>query len=366
MNSVYLDHAACELPCYEAQLFVRDSFNLSYNPSSVYEKGVNNRQVIESVREKIARKINCDPEEIYFTSGATESNAWAVDGFLKANPAARAISTTIEHSSIDANPSVEKLITVDKNGFLDFDNLENLAMHYPEDNVLWIVQHGNNVIGSIQDLYKFKEIIPTGFLFVDAAQTFGKMIIDVKKMKIDMLSASARKIGGIGGVGFLYISKRVKIAPVLYGSQENDLRGGTYNELGIGAFGAALDMLDPKDQLVIKNRRNFLIDELKKIKGVSLIGTRADRLPGIVLINIADVDLTSNDLVGLLDLQGFMVSADSACHAGSLRFSHVLQAIGHTRETAKTVIRISIGIENTVEDLQRFVKTLRAIINLNR
>lgn len=365
MSKINLDHAACELPTYEVQKFVRDAMDLSFNPSSVYERGVRNRQIIESVREKIAEMIHCEPEEIYFTSGATEANSWAIDGFLKTHPEAKVFTTTIEHSSIDDNPHVEKVISVDSDGYIDTDNLQNTYDNiFDEDNTLWVIGHANNVIGSIQDLQRFRSIVRKGFLMVDAAQTFGKLPIDVKKMRIDMLSASARKIGGIGGVGFLYINKKLNIGPILYGAQENGLRGGTYNDLAIGAFGVALDELNRSHQTVIKSRRNFLMDELQKIRQVKIIGKRADRLPGVVLFKIEGLDVNSLELVGLFDNAGFMVSTDSACHAGSSVFSHVLTGIGETPETAKTVIRVSLGLENSVQDIQSFIKYLRSFIKL--
>lgn len=368
MNSrVYLDHAAAELPIYEVQQYVRDAMDLAYNPSAMYETGVRNRQIIDHVREQIAREIHCNPDEIYFTSGCTEANAWAIDGFKKSHPDSQIISTTIEHSSIDDNPVIEKLITVNKDGYVDLNNLQEVYENvWDPESTLWVVQHANNVIGSIQNLKQIRSILKEGYLFVDAAQTFGKLPIDVKAMKIDMLSASARKIGGMAGVGFLYISSECEISPLLYGAQENHMRGGTYNEIGIGTFGVALDELDRKENLVIKSRRNFLIDELLKIKGVSLIGTRSDRLPGTILIRIEGSELGSQALVGILDTHGFMVSTDSACHAGEAVFSHVLEAIGYTPETAKTVLRISIGKENSVEQLQNFVKCLRGILNMFR
>lgn len=365
MKRINLDHAACELPNYEVQQFVKDAMDLAFNPSAIYENGVRNRQIIDNVREKIAKMINCDPEEIYFTSGCSESNSWAIDGFLKVHHESPVISTTIEHASIHENPKVRKEIEVDSSGYIDLEKLKTLYENNFEYNkTLWVIHHGNNVTGAVQNIDAVRKILKKGYLFVDAAQTFGKLPIDVKKSKIDMLSASARKIGGISGAGFLYISKRLVICPIIHGTQEEYLRGGTYNDLAIGAFGVAIDTLDRKHQIVIKNRRNFLIDELQKIRNVKLIGQRSDRLPGVVLFKINGVDLNSSELVGLFDNVGFMVSTDSACHAGSPEFSHVLKGIGETPESARTVLRVSLGLENSVQDIQSFIKYLRSFIKL--
>lgn len=363
--SVYFDNAACELPIFEVKQYVKDNLDLSYNASAIYEHGVFNRQVIENVREQIAKKINCDPEEIYFTSGATEANCLAINGYLQAHPASPILSTTIEHSSINDNPYVQKRITVDRNGFVDIKNLKNIYdTELLSKSTLYVIQHGNNEIGCIQDLHRIRQVIPEGVLFVDAAQTFGKVEIDVKKLKIDMLSASARKIGGIGATGFLYVRKGIKLKPQNYGAQENGLRGGTYFDLGIGAFGVALDECSSRKNTIISSKRTFLLDQLSDIKNVKLIGTRANRLPGIVLIKIEGISLGSQELVGLLDVEGFEVSSGSACHAGSSKFSHVLEAIGETPETAPCVIRISLGVENSVQEIQEFIKVLRRIIRM--
>ena len=363
--SVYFDNAACELPIFEVKQYVKDNLDLSYNASAIYGHGVFNREVIENVRKQIAKKINCDPEEIYFTSGATEANCLAINGYLQAHPNTDVISTTIEHSSINDNPYVQKRIKVDRNGFVDIQYLKNLCDKelYTND-TLFVVQHGNNEIGCVQDLYRIRKAIPEGVLFVDAAQTFGKVEIDVKKLNIDMLSASARKIGGLGATGFLYVRKGIKLNPQNYGAQENGLRGGTYFDLGIGAFGVALEECSPRKNTIISSKRTFLLDQLSEIKNVKLIGTRSNRLPGIVLIKINGISLGSQELVGLLDSKGFEVSSGSACHAGTSKFSHVLEAIGETPETAPCVIRISLGVENSVQEIQEFIKVLRSTIRM--
>lgn len=361
---IYLDHAAAEPIRPEVREYVRSYVDLFYNPSSDYEPANYNYQVIESVRKQIADMINCTPEEIYFTSGCSESNALGIDGYLKANEEAEAICTKIEHSSILENPNVNPFIEVDENGFVDEVSLGELAAKYDNENTLWIIQHANNVIGSIQDIEALRSIVSDGVLMVDAAQTFGKIPIDVELLGIDILTASAGKIGSIRGTGFIYIRKGVEVSPIIYGTQESKLRGGTYFDLGIGAFGAALDAISLTESTSVHLKRNFLIQELLTLKGVHLIGTRDYRLPNNVFIKIDNLDITSTQLVGMLDASGFLVSADSACHAGSPVFSHVLDAIGETPETAKTCIRITLGPENTVQELNDFVAALKGIIRM--
>ena len=361
---IYLDHAAAEPIRPEVREYVRSYMDLFYNPSSDYEPANYNYQVIEAVRRQIAKMINCSPEEIYFTSGCSEANAMAISGFLKAHTGGDAISTQIEHSSIMQHPEVSSLIEVDQDGFVDEICLQKLSEQYDDEDTLWIIQHANNVIGSIQDIESLRSLIPNGTLMVDAAQSFGKIPIDVELLGIDILTASAGKIGSIRGTGFIYIRKGIDVEPIIYGTQESGLRGGTYFDLGIGAFGAAIEAVDFKESTSVHLKRNFLIQELLQIKGVHLVGLREYRLPNNVFIKIDGLSITSTQLVGMLAELGFLVSADSACHAGDPVFSHVLAAIGETPESAKTCIRITLGKENSVQELNDFVAALRSIIRM--
>lgn len=359
--AVYLDYAAAEPVRDEVLNDLRTNAEFYYNPSSVNMLSRMNLTGIEGVRSLIAEKINCDPDEVYFTSGASEANAWAVDGFLKSYENSTVISTNIEHSSILNNPNVKPLIQCDSKGFIHPDAIEATKDSWTE-NTLIVIGHANNEVGSIQDIEKLSKECEGQYLMVDAAQTFNKLDIDVKKMNIDMLSASAGKIGGIRGIGFLYISKRMNIEPIIYGTQENGLRGGTYFDLGIKAFGQALE--HKYDSLGVSLKRNFLLKELNKIIEIELLGTVENRLPNNVLINVRNTTLDSQQIVSLLEEHGFVVSSGSACHAGNPKLSHVLEAMGYTPETAKTVIRITIGEDTDVNDLYDFARVLDSIIDM--
>lgn len=358
---VYLDYASAYPVCKEVSVNLLDDSRMYENASSVCILGRSNLRAIEYTRAKIAEMIHCEPDEVYFTSGASESNSWAIDGYVKNHKDATVISTNIEHSSILNNPNVKPIIKSDKNGFITNKAIEDTRDEWTE-NTLIVIQHANNEVGSIQDIKKLKESCPGCVLLVDAAQTFAKLDINVKEMGIDMLSASAGKVGGIRGVGFLYVNKDIKIKPIIYGTQEKGLRGGTYFDLGIKAFGQALNFVE--NPLTVSLKRDFLLEQLNKIKEVQLIGTVENRLPNNVLIKINDVTIDSQQIVGMLEESGFIVSSGSACHAHEAKLSHVLEALGETLESAKTVVRVTIGEDTDVNDLVDFAECLQKIIEL--
>lgn len=363
---VYMDYAAAEPVCEKAQDYVVQALARFYNPSSAYDPSQYNRLVMENVREKIAKQINCKPEEIIFTSGASESNSLGVDGLLRANPDMIAYSTPIEHASIVDNPHVRPYLDVDSQGFVDLDKLERMVKGSPRKQ-LYVVGHANNVIGTIQDIEKIGSIIgEDGYFFVDAAQTFMKLPIDVQKMNIDLLSVSAGKFGGIRGTGFLYVREGIDLLPLIYGTQEENKRGGTYFDLGIGAMGAAMEQFPSQERTRLL--RDYFLGELLQIPNVELVGPDLahidSRLFNNIYIKINGLSIDSQTLVGLLEEEGFLVSADSACHAGEKIFSHVLKALGETPETASTCCRITIGQDTRVMECIDFINALQRIIDL--
>lgn len=359
-NKVYLDNASTTHPCKNVLENIKEMTELFYNPSSFYELSTYNKYVIEKTREKIAKIINCSQEEIIFTSGASESNSLAIDGFLKANEQFSVVSTNIEHDSIMMNPNITGFIECNKNGFCEPSNFSGY------NNTLFACQLVNNQIGTIQPIIDISEQVHKdgNYLFVDATTGFGHIPIDVEVLGIDMMSFTSHKMGGIVGVGCLYVKKGINIKPIIYGHQEESLRGGTYNALAIKCFGLALDQIDYKNEIVTKSKRNFLIDKLLEIDGVHLNGSREKRLCSNVNIRIDNVSVDSQQLVSLLDMNGFMISAGSACDSGNDAPSHVLKAIGLSDEQAKHSIRITIEHNTSVRDLEDFTDCLKNIIKM--
>ena len=362
-EKVFFDYAASSPLCNSFLSNIQELAQKYYNPSSANENSIELRQEIEECRAKIAKLINCDPEEIYFTSGASESNSWAIDGFIKAHNRDyyRVISTNIEHSSILFNPRINEFIQCDE-----------LGLVYPEQfdgyrNCLFCVGLGNNEIGTISPIQAISEVIHKrgNYLLVDATQSFGKVEIDVKRMKIDMLSASGHKLGALKGIGFLYVNKDVDIHHIIYGAQENGSRGGTYNYLGIASLSMAIDEIDCNKQLRILALRNYLLSKLSDLD-IKINGDVQNRLPNNLNICINNMFIDNQQLIALLDMNGFVVSAGSACSNGSKNPSHVLAAIGLTDDEINRSIRITLGEQNTTAEIDAFVDCLKNIIEMNK
>lgn len=355
-NKVYLDYAATSPLSKSVIKNIREMAEMFYNSSSLYSYASYNKSVVENVRKRIAEFINAEPEEIFFTSGGSESNTLAINGFDDKYPV---VCTNIEHSSVLNNKKIISTIKCDESGFF---NLNSFRRY---ENTLICVMMANNEIGSIQPIKEISDLVHKkgNYLFVDAVQAFGKIPIDVKEMNIDMLSASGHKIGGIKGAGFLYVKKGIALSPIIYGNQENKLRGGTYNELAIKSFGLALDDIDFKNSILITAKRDYLLKELLALNNIHINGTTYQRLCNNINIRIDDINIDSHQIVTLMDSLGFMISSGSACHENSNVPSYVLKAIGLTDEQANKSIRITIGIDTSVDDLDRFVKALKYIIN---
>lgn len=362
-KKVNLDMAATTPLCQSFLENIQEYAERYYNPSSINENSLELKKEIEECREKVAKLINCDPEEVYFTSGASESSSWAIDGFLKAQTRDyyRVIATNIEHSSIMENPNIS--------GFIECDSF---GLVYPEQfkgyrNCLFCINMANNEIGTVQPIERISKVVRQGgnYLLVDATQALGKIGIDVKKMGIDMLSVSAHKIGGLKGVGILYVRKDINISPIIYGHQEQNMRGGTYNYLGIKSLSMAIDEIDSKNLVYMMNLRNYMRASLFGLcPSITENGHGIMRLPNNLNICIHDISIDSQQLVALLDEAGFVVSGGSACNAGTNTPSHVLKAIGLSDDDANHSIRITLGVQTTKEEVDSFIECLVDIINM--
>lgn len=285
---MYLDSAATAKPRKEvleaAMPYLTNSF---YNPSAIYSGGTKVKNAIEDSRKTIADFINADADEIYFTSGSSESNCWAIQGYVFAGmmdiSTTSIVTTKIEHKSImECVDAMERLgnstyycdvtyLDVDKDGFVNMEQLESVFKDSEEPyyDILVSIQLANNECGTIQDIKAISNIVHKygGVLHVDATQAFGQIPIDVKAMGIDMLSASAHKLeGGFKGVGLLYKKKDIEIQPIIYGSQNAGLRGGTENCFGIVGFAKAVELAskEMEDKLALSVKRDYFISELTR------------------------------------------------------------------------------------------------------
>lgn len=371
---IYLDHAATTAVhpdvLKEMLPYFTDKFG---NPSSVYGFAANNKNKLTEARETIAGALGAKPEEIYFTAGGSESDNWALKCTAEAYGVhgGHIITTKIEHHAIlhtckylqNRGYDVTYL-DVDENGLVDLNTLE--AAIRP-DTFLISIMFANNEIGTIEPIKEIGEIAHRhGILFhTDAVQAFGQIPIHVDGMNIDMLSASGHKFNGPKGIGFLYIKKGLKLKSFIHGGQqERGRRAGTENVPGIVGIAKACEIAMAEMEERMKKEtelRDYLIKRiLKEIPYTRLNGHSKKRLPNNVNISFQFVE--GESILIMLDMAGICASSGSACTSGSVDPSHVLLAIGLPQEIAHGSLRLTIGYENTKEEMDTVVDNLKRII----
>jgi cysteine desulfurase len=336
MNKIlYLDNAATTpVDGNVAKKIQKIMINCYGNASSIHQIGRNAEKAMEDARQKIAKFINAEPDEIIFTSGGTESNNLAIRGLALANVNKKHIITSvIEHPAVlETCKSLEKqgykvdYVKVNENGIVDLKEIESKITN---DTLLVSVMHVNNEIGTIQPVEEIGKICKSkGVLFFsDAVQSFGKLKVDVKKMNIDLLSVSGHKINAPKGIGLLYIKKGISIKPILTGGgQERNIRSGTENIAGIVGIASAIE-LKRKEKEVL-NSRNKLIKEILKLPGSRINGTYEKDKRIYNNVNVSFYGIEGESLALMLDNYGICVSTGSACSSHKLEESHVLKAIG--------------------------------------
>ncbi len=347
------------------------------NPSSLYEIGTYAQKAVETAREKIAECINAHPREIYFTSGGSESDNWAIKGMaraLKKKGKNHIITTAFEHHAVLHTCQALKregfeitLLDVHENGIVRADELEKAIK---DTTALVSIMYANNEIGTVQPIEELGAVCKKHnvIFHTDAVQAVGHLPIDVQKQNIDMLSMTAHKLHGPKGCGALYIRKGIR--PQIYidgGSQERGMRAGTENVAGIVGLASALQrsLVDREERnsrmTVLRNR---LIDELLTIEKSRLNGDRNHRLPNN--INMCFEGIEGEALLLRLDLKGICASSGSACTSGSLDPSHVLLALGLPHEIAHGSLRLSLGEDITEEDVDYIAQSVKEVVQTLR
>lgn len=333
------------------------------NPSGAYSIAAESRMAIDSAREKAAHAVNADRNEIFFTSGGSESDNWAILGTALANSGKgrHIVTTKIEHHAVlHSCQYLEKLgfrvtyLDVDPKGTADVEQLKEAVC---SDTILVSVMYANNEVGTIQPIKRMAELCrEKGILFhTDAVQAVGSIPVDVEELGVDMLSMSAHKFYGPKGVGALYIRKGTKIDSYMHGgSQERGRRAGTYNTAGIAGMGKAIELAcgNLSDQHIrLSAFRDRLTEGLLEITGSKLNGAPGlGRLPGNCNVSFDFVD--GELLLAMLDTAGIYASSGSACSAGSTDPSHVLTAMGVSKSMARGSLRITLGSDTSVEDIE--------------
>ena len=374
MNTVYLDNSATTRVDDDVLKAMIPYFAESYgNASSIYKLGRDNRRAIEDAREKVAKILNCEPTEVYFTSGGSESDNMALKGIAHANrkKGNHIITSKIEHPAVlESCKQLEKegfevsYIGVDENGIL---NLEELKREIRPDTILISVMFVNNEIGTIQPIKEIGEIAKEHNIYfhTDAVQAVGTLRIDVKELNIDSLSLSAHKFYGPKGIGALYVKRGIPFENLIIGGhQERSKRAGTENVASIVGLGVAIEKaykdLDKHNEK-IKELRDYFFEEIeKRIPYIKINGDRKRRVPGNANISFRFIE--GEGLLLNLDLKGICASSGSACTSGSLDPSHVLLAIGLPHEIAHGSLRIAIGKYNTKEEIDYTIENLVEIV----
>lgn len=371
---IYLDNAATTKTAPEVVKAMLPYFSEHYgNPSSIYSLGTESKKAVSGVRESIAKSLGAATNEIYFTAGGSEADNWAIKATAEAyaQKGKHIITSAIEHHAVlHTCEYLEKrgfevtYVGVDENGILKLDELEKAIR---PDTILISVMFANNEIGTIQPIKEIVRIAKEhGILFhTDAVQAYGQLPINVDEYQIDMLSASAHKLNGPKGIGFLYIRKGLKTRSFIHGgAQERSRRAGTENVPGIVGLGAASERAFARMEEKTKKEielRDYLIRRIEEeVPYCRLNGDRTRRLPNNVNFSFRFVE--GESLLIMLDMRGICASSGSACTSGSLDPSHVLLAIGLPHEIAHGSLRLTLSEENTKEELDTTVEAIKEIV----
>lgn len=371
---IYMDNAATTNISPEVLDSMMPYLTTQYgNPSSIYSIGRENRKAIENARGQVAKALNCDTNDIFFTSGGSESDNWAIKGvaFANENKGKHIITTSIEHHAVlHTCKYLEKYgfeityLPVKSNGIIDINDLKKAIR---KDTILISIMYANNEIGSIQPIKEIGEIAKENNIYfhTDAVQAIGNIPINLKELNIDLLSLSAHKFHGPKGVGVLYIRKGVKISNMIHGGgQEKNMRAGTENVAGIVGLGKAIELatvdIEKKSKYLITLRERLIKGIMESIPDTILNGDPINRLPGNV--NVCFKYIEGESILLMLDMKGICASSGSACTSGSLNPSHVLLAIGLPHEIAHGSLRLTLSEENTQEEIEYVLETLPPII----
>lgn len=391
---IYLDNAATT-PVDRAVLkammpYFQKKFG---NPFSVHSFGQEAKVAVDNAREEVAKFLGAKPEEVFFTSGATESNNWAVNGILKKMmPSAvlaekkeqsftpHIITTAFEHHCVlNSSLASEKagvklsLIKPKADGVIDE---QDVAKAITDQTVLISVMYVNNEVGTIQPIKEIGEIVKKVkaeravkgnktplYFHTDAVQAANYLDCNVDHLGVDLLTLSAHKIYGPKGIGMLYVRRGTRIAPSQYGGeQESNMRAGTHNVPGIVGMGKAVSLIPKHQKSLVKMRklRDKLVKEIMKIGGTQVNGSLEFRTPNNANFSFRGIE--GESLVISLDMEGIAASTGSACSSASLEPSHVLTSMGISHEIAHASLRLTLGKDTSESDINYVIKKLPPII----
>ena len=376
MKIINFDHLSANPILPEAQEAMIDTIRNNYgNPSSQHRLGDAASTALETARESVAALINCPvPKEIVFTSGGTESINHAIKGvaFAKADKGKHIITSNIEHNAVIRSLKRLKLmdynvtsVSVDKYGMVDPAEVEDAIK---DETILITIMHSNNEIGTIQPIKEISRIAKAHkvLFHTDAVDSVGVIPVDVQDLGVDLLSFASNPYYGPAGVGGLYIKRGTAVWPMFDGGvQENNKRAGTENLIGIVGMGKAAELAKrDMEKRIIHSRKlkdKFLRELPDYLDEYILNGHPENSLPNHISVSVKYIE--GESVVLMLDDEGIAVSTRSACAAGALTASHVLLSIGHEFADAQGTMVITFGMDNTEEDVDRFLPVLRDTVN---
>ncbi|RKI83705.1 cysteine desulfurase [bacterium 1xD42-87] len=363
-KNIYLDNAATTKltdSVKEYLISILDDFG---NPSSLYSLSEKPKQIISNARQSVAKFINANSDDIYFTSGGSASNTLAVKGYFQKNDCTLFYSPIAHKSILKCVESYHNSIPlkVNKEGIIDIHDLEQY-LDVCIDTPFVVIDHANSEIGTIQNIEQIIKIthLYNGIVYLDCTGSIPTIPIDVKKLDVDMLGFSGHKIHALKGCGVLYKKKNIELEPLVYGSQENGLFSGTENILGIASIGKAVELVNYKE--ISSYARDYAWHYIKKnITDTYIIGSEnnENRLPHNLYMCFKGVE--GESLMILLDMNGVQVSTGSACNSNSLTPSTTLSTIGMDNKDIHSCIRMTFSGEETQEELQYVCRTLKQCV----
>lgn len=363
---MYLDNASTTPLLPEVKDYIISILDNYQNPSSLYQSGSHSKQIITKARVNVANFINANPGNIIFTSGGSASNTLMIKGYVQKNDCMVFYSPIAHKSVLKCVESLEYKtpLKVDRRGYINIEVLEHLLKQTFMKKLV-VIDYANSEIGTIQDVQKIIEVCHNNeaMVYLDCTGSIGQIPVDVKELNVDAIGFSAHKLNSLKGTGVLYKKSNIELEPLVYGSQEQGLFGGTENIIGIAALGKAVENYDYSS--INSNARDRVLDYiLRNILGSYLIGDISNRLPHNLYVCFKNVQ--GESLMILLDMNDIQVSTGSACTSGDLTPSTTLTAIGMDKDDMNNCIRITFSGNETNEELDNFCEILNKNVSLLR
>lgn len=364
---MFLDNAATTPLKPEVKDYIISLLDTYQNPSSMYQSGVNAKQIISTARNNVAKFINANPENIIFTSGGSANNTLFIKGYSQRNECRVLYSPTSHKSVLKCVESLKYKcsLKVDYTGKIDLQDLKE-CLSIDTMKKLVVIEHANSEIGTIQNIKQIIEMCHfyNAIVYVDCTGSISQIPVDIRTLDVDGLGFSAHKLSALKGVGILYKKKHIELEPLIYGSQEQGLFGGTENVIGIAALGKAIKNYD-YSSITSKNRDYIYNYISNNISNSYLVGADLKhRLPHNLYICFKGIE--GESLMTLLDINGYQVSTGSACTSGDLTPSSTLLAIEINKEDINSCIRITLNGKEEITELNKFCEVLKRCVETLR